>query len=140
METLFDYIILIDDNEASNYYHKIIINDSALVKRADFFSNPEKALQFFSRNQPLSPSPAPDLVFLDINMPLLNGWEFVEELMQLQLPKYPPIIMLSTTKNPYDQEKLEQYTLIKGMYTKPLDEEILKEIHRDIIIPSSASS
>ena len=75
-------------------------------------------------------SAAPDVILLDINMPVLNGWEFLEELIP-QLDKFPndlPVFMLSSTIDQADFDKAKTYSIVKGFYSKPLTKENLSEI------------
>lgn len=128
MKKLFDFIILIDDDHASNYFHKVVIEDSGLVERAEFFTSPLKALEYL-KNATLDISNLiPDLIVLDINMPLMDGWEFLEAFKTLNLHKYPKVIMLSTTRNPKDILKSEGFPMVSGLYSKPLNADLLKQI------------
>ena len=70
----------------------------------------------------------PDVIFLDINMPIWDGWDFLDEIIKLGLQDLFEIYMVSSSTNPYDIEKAEQYPLIKRFLTKPLQIEALKLI------------
>lgn len=77
-----------------------------------------------------APDNLPELILLDINMPVLNGWEFLDEFIAL-LPKLPveiPVYMLSSTIDQADFDKAETYSVVKGFYSKPLTRENLAEI------------
>jgi CheY-like chemotaxis protein len=70
----------------------------------------------------------PDVIFLDINMPIWDGWDFLDEIIKLELKHSFEIYMVSSSTNPYDIEKAEKYPLIKRFLTKPLEIEALKLI------------
>jgi CheY-like chemotaxis protein len=73
----------------------------------------------------------PELIFLDINMPKMNGWEFIEEYSRLKLngDGRTVIIMLTTSMNPLDLEKSKKSPHIAAFKTKPLNAEMLAEIY-----------
>ena len=70
----------------------------------------------------------PEVIFLDINMPIWDGWDFLDEIVKLELQHAFEIYMVSSSTSPYDREKAEKYQLIKRFLTKPLEIEVLKSI------------
>jgi len=70
---------------------------------------------------------SPDFILLDINMPGMNGWEFLETLQHSEIPPstLPEIYMLSSSLDPGDQAKARNSVLVKGLISKPLEVEKL---------------
>ncbi|MEL6868084.1 MAG: response regulator [Bacteroidota bacterium] len=122
-------ILLIDDDAPTNVYHRIIIEEGNFTDKIIVKTNGEEALEYLK--SPFSDShPRPDLVFLDINMPRMNGWEFLEAYRQLDEHQKAlnVIVMLSTSAHYSDLERAEKNPDIKEYRGKPLNEDMLEEI------------
>ncbi len=70
-------------------------------------------------------NPKPALIFLDLNMPLMNGFEYLEELREQELYNHIPIVIFTTSTNEEDIERCKKYG-VKRFLTKPADVEVLK--------------
>lgn len=72
----------------------------------------------------------PKIIFLDINMPIMNGWDFLNELDKVQsdFKVLPCIYLLSSTVDPEDYSKARSFSLVKDFISKPLSKEILERI------------
>ncbi len=125
-------IILIDDNEADNFLHQIIIKDTDKSIQIVTFQNAEKALLHLTQ-QHSSDTPPPALILLDINMPAMNGWEFLEAYKKLDdaCKKHIVIVMLTTSPNPDDETKARNNPDVRDFISKPLSSEILEKLVRD---------
>jgi len=125
-------LVFVDDDYATNFYHKVIVRDSGMVDEFMFFSEPEKALAYFAELKNQENPTIPDAIFLDINMPKIDGWEFLAQYAKIEVVKSPIIIMLSTSINPADEEKAINNPLVKGFKNKPLSEELLQELQEEL--------
>jgi CheY-like chemotaxis protein len=116
--------ILIDDNEADNVYHEIMIRRAGFNGEVLVFENGLDALEFFKQDT----STLSTCVFLDINMPLMDGFEVAEKAAPL-IKNKPTIIlvMLTSSGSPLDRERALSMEQIKGYVTKPLDVPKVKE-------------
>ncbi len=131
-------IMLIDDDEATNYLSKFIIDKKKCCENLSMYSLAEEALEHLSDRIRTNKN-LPDVIFLDLNMPRLNGWEFLEKFSELELSHtqvQPTIIVLSTSMNPEDREKADQISLVSKFLQKPLSESTLNEVmsirHREV--------
>lgn len=114
-------IMLIDDSEADNFIHQRIINKCQVAKEIVIMYRATDALDY------LKSQTRPELIFLDINMPGMDGWEFLEEYEQLTAAQKADFIicMLTTSKSAIDREKAEQYGIVEHFMSKPLTKEKL---------------
>jgi len=135
MKRKLDCILLVDDSNEDNRYHEIIINKMDIANRIDFALNGEEALAYLKKANQVPP----ELIFLDINMPRMNGWEFLEQYKHLDaVQKARVVIMILTTSaNPDDIQKAKKIEEVTGFETKPLTREmmmgILKEHFQDYL-------
>lgn len=72
----------------------------------------------------------PNIIFLDINMPKMNGWEFLEAYKELKAGQKAKVlvVMLTTSINPSDKKRAEQFPDIIGFNSKPLTEQMISQI------------
>jgi len=118
---IIDTIMMVDDDEATNFLHEIIINDANCCNNLVIVDDAQKALEMLKGD--LQPS----LLFLDINMPRMNGWEFLDLFRQIEKDEQIKVIIFSTSLNPKDKEKANDYNNVQFM-CKPLTEELIKQI------------
>src|ERR1700728_930651 len=111
-------IMLIDDNKHDNFFHERAIRkvdtESVIITEESGID----ALEYLKSKK----LPHSDLIFLDINMPGMNGWEFLEQynLLDEELKSHATIIMLSTSDHPGDIAKAKQWSFVADYITKPL--------------------
>ncbi len=126
-------ILLVDDNLADNEYHKIIIKEAEVCDNVKIATNGRKALDYIIKSgEPGQEKefPKPDLIYLDINMPGMNGFEFLEEYHKLdeKMKSKILIIMLTTSLNPDDQKKTKDIKEVSNFQNKPLTVEMLQDV------------
>lgn len=123
-----DKIILVDDNDDDNFFHSRVIKKNECAKEILSFTNAQQALDYLLSIS--KPEEFPTVIFLDINMPGMNGWEFMDEYNANHLgDKMDTIIyILSTSDNPDDIEKAKSYDHVAGFRTKPMDFGMLEGI------------
>ncbi len=114
-------ICLIDDDHIQHLINKRIIRDIDSTIQIIEYVEPEIALQDLVNGKI-----KPDLLLLDINMPVLNGWEFLERMKSHGIKV--EVQMLTSSIDPSDQQKSKSMDLVKGFLSKPLRKEVLKTI------------
>lgn len=122
-------IMLVDDNLHDNFFHEREIKKSNLATIVITKTTGLEAIEYLkSKNN--NKDNQPDLIFLDINMPGMNGWEFLQEYNQLdkKLQSKVIIIMLTTSENPDDEAKAKTWSFISDYITKPLTKGIMEAI------------
>lgn len=122
-------ILLIDDDPDDNNYHRIILEEMDIVECIDVAVNGIEALIYLKRENRIPP----ELIFLDINMPRMNGWEFLEQYKELPAKQKSRtlIMMLTTSTNPDHIAKAKEIKEVTGFETKPLSVELMEEIMQE---------
>ena len=126
MKRKLNCILLVDDDPDDNMYHQIIINEMNIVNRIDIALNGLEALAYLKKEN----QPPPELIFLDINMPKMNGWEFLDQYKHLDKKQKARVVImiLTTSANPDDIKRAKEIEDVTGFETKPLTKEMLTEI------------
>ena len=122
-------IMLIDDDPDDNFIHERVISKSHVSKRVIAMEKAKDALAYLTSEKNTGDT-HPDLIFLDINMPAMNGWEFLEAYNKLNksLQSHAVVVMLTTSDNPDDKLKAKSLNIASDFKTKPLTPEMLDDI------------
>ena len=122
-------ILLIDDSESDNFYHARKLKKMDITDAIHTCFSGAEGLEYL-KSELDGKHPQPTLIFLDINMPGMNGWEFLEEYEKLELAQQGEIVltMLSNSIDERDKDRAQEYKTVKGFYSKPLNEEYLMSI------------
>jgi CheY-like chemotaxis protein len=126
-------ILLVDDDESDNFFHTLTITDAEVCNQIKVVTDGRHALDYMLKvGDPnlTEEFPKPDIIFLDINMPRVDGFEFLAEYTKLneEIKSGIVITMLTTSLNPYDQERAKELKIINEYKNKPLTPEMLQEI------------
>ncbi len=125
-------ILLIDDSSADNFIHQRYIEKANVTESIVIKQNGEEALEYLKTVLTDNQFPQPELIFLDINMPVMDGWEFLEKYQELMAEQKARIIltMLTTSTASRDRERARQYPHLTEFIEKPLTDKILLAIVR----------
>lgn len=118
--------MILDDSEFDQVLYKELIERSGMVDKLIQYYYPDEALEFLK--QPDRENI--DVLFLDINMPRMSGFEFLKEASQQLGSDFAKIIiiMLTTSLDPRDQEKAKEFEMVKDYINKPLTIDGLRHV------------
>ncbi len=124
MEKPIQLAMLIDDSDIDNMLHTRTLKKSGLVEHVIAFEYAEEALKFLSKGEH-----GVDVIFLDINMPRMDGFEFLAAYSELKNQQATTIVtMLSTSSNPTDEDRAKSFSSVAMYHAKPLTTEAVQMV------------
>ena len=124
-------ICLIDDDPILIFAIKMLFKASKVCKNFTVYNNGEDAIDGLSQTL-ASGKGIPELILLDINMPIMDGWQFLDEFAKMAISKKITLYMVSSSVDPVDFMKAKEYELIKDYIIKPLTSDTLIKIAEDL--------
>lgn len=122
-----DLVYIVEDDTIACYVITMELSRHNEYQHSETYKNGEEAMealvQKIKSNEAL-----PDLILLDINMPIMDGWEFLEEFSRMPCSKEITVIILTSSINPEDREKAKRYKGVKGFMSKPITKDKLDQI------------
>ena len=126
MSSKFGEILIVEDDAIISQLHKFSV--TKMVKNeVKIFSNGKEALNHLEK---VDERENQVLVLLDLNMPVMNGWEFLEACQEKDLCDDAKIVVVTSSPFRKDEQRARKYDSVIGYYTKPLKQEHLLEIFR----------
>lgn len=123
-------ILLIDDNHALKFLTKMLLRDEKHVGIIDDAANGLAALEHLE-----NPENTPDIIFLDMNMPRMNGYEFLLEYKKRGMHNtHTKVYMLTTSTLEEDRKKVLDTGIVADYFEKPLSEQHLRKIINDLLV------
>ncbi|MEM0998521.1 MAG: response regulator [Bacteroidota bacterium] len=124
-----NFVMLVDEDPIDNIINQKIIESNNFADRIQVFQTGQSALEYLAKHAENSDE-LPDLIFLDINMPIMDGFQFLEEFEKLRDPilEKCKIIMLSSSISPRDIDRAASNRFVKKYLNKPLNSRYLQAI------------
>jgi len=122
---MFSKVMLVDDDEASNFLSETILSDMQAANEIAVAGDGLAATSLIKNES------CPDIIFLDIRMPRMDGFDFLEYLSKLGCCQKTKVIMLTSSLRKEDKEKALQYENVLDYFEKPLTEEIVLRVSEE---------
>ena len=124
-----DIVAIIDDDRVFQQVTRIKLARRQLARRVLMFSDGDQAMQFFAENA-ADPEQLPDIILLDLNMPIMDGWDFLEAFAHIKpkLGKKVTIFVATSSVNPEDHRRAKTISEISDFIVKPIPDERLMRI------------
>lgn len=129
-----DLVMLVDDDDTTNYLNERLLKDMQVAKKIVVMKNGREAIDYLKTAAAgTSDLKSPDLIFLDIKMPVMDGFSFLDayQLEGLDATDQVIILMLTSSASFYDLERLRNYKKVKKHFSKALTKHDVREIMRE---------
>lgn len=127
-------VMCIDDDSLLQLLSEIILTDNAFCDKIEKASDGKMALDYFNNQLllPVNEQQIPSLIFLDINMPIMDGWAFLNafEKDYSNFHHLVKVIVLSSSENPIDIKQAKENSLVIDFIPKPLDSDHLQQLKK----------
>lgn len=120
-------VYFIDDDPLSNKFNTMLIRKIHPDVEIVTFINAEEALTELRD----AAAPKPEVIFLDLNMPVMNGWDFMDEFKKLDLKI--EIVILTSSNDASDKKKAKEHKEVKDFVVKPLTKETFTGLVKKVI-------
>lgn len=124
-------VLLVDDYDADNFMHEMLFDEMGVSERVTVATNGREAIEYLTTPKN-GQYPRPELILLDINMPIMNGWDFLKAYQSLDDNARGDVVlmMVTTSLNPDDREAARSNPDINDFVTKALSEDSLNNLLR----------
>lgn len=119
-------IITVEDDPITSMLLRKLIERNREIDLCTSFNNGEEALDFVKRR--IQDKNAPQLILLDLNMPIMDGWQFLDALAHFPESKKIQVYVMTSSIDTGDFEKSKSYDMIKGYFYKPISPKMLSEV------------
>ncbi|WP_247236553.1 response regulator [Telluribacter sp. SYSU D00476] len=119
---MINNLVLIDDDPITLRIIELTIKRNQFADNVIKLKNGEEGIHFFEKLSTIETNIVPELVFLDLNMPVMNGWDFLDEYAARYQVLFPntQICILSSSVDPQDQLRAQKYSSVIRFISKPI--------------------
>lgn len=124
-------ILCVDDDPITLMLYKMVIAKASFTEEIITAKNGQEALDYYNNLRAQGESLSPELIFLDLNMPVMGGWEFLDNFTKSEYQEFndkTKVIVLSSTIDPTDIEKSKTYSIVIDFLSKPITKEMLEDL------------
>jgi CheY-like chemotaxis protein len=122
-------IFLVDDDDIQHKITELILERLNLNVKCTSYTQAQDVLSFLIKHHK-NFSVLPDLIILDLDMPEISGWDFLDifEIFKQYFAKQISIVILTSSVDHRDRERIAEYESVKGFYSKPFTQEVMEDI------------
>lgn len=122
-------LCVVDDDEIYTFTVKRLVKTTGMAASTLFFENGQYAIDFFKQNT-ANPAALPELILLDLNMPVLDGWQFIDQFIPLThlIDKKITIYIVSSSIDEADYKRAKSIKEVKDFIVKPINADTFKQI------------
>lgn len=125
-------LVVIDDDPIDHFLMQHILHGNEHFDKTTYTMYGSLILDYIAENKS-DPEKLPDAIFLDLNMPMFNGWDFLDGYKQLSpgVGKDIKVYIMSSSIHPADKERSSRYPFVRSFISKPLKQNTLREINQE---------
>ncbi len=130
---MYENVLIVDDSSMDRRLSELVIERSLFAGQITSCSSVLEGLCYL-QSLIESPEQLPSVIFLDVNMPILDGFDFLDNFLKFPyyVQQHCAVFMLSATNSPDELERIKTYPVVRKFYRKPLNVGILDNIHEHI--------
>jgi CheY-like chemotaxis protein len=123
-------VCLIDDDHIYQFTARKMLESTGLARQIYSFYDGKAAIQYLQNEENISQNKVPDVIFLDINMPIMDGWQFLEAYKSLvgRFPRPVTVYMVSSSVDDYDIQRARQFEEVADYLIKPMQREKYRQL------------
>ncbi|SFP75186.1 response regulator [Hymenobacter arizonensis] len=127
---------IVEDDPVAAYLAELMIRKEQFCSEVQSYVNGQRAFDSLKEANETGGA-LPDVILLDLNMPLMDGWDFLDAFDSLAIAKDVCVFVVTSSIRPDDIEKTTHYKHVRGFFSKPIDEKALKRMQHLLEVPNN---